>query len=413
MEYGLLGKKLGHSYSKEIHESIADYKYELRELTEDELGLFLREKDFKAVNVTIPYKESVIPYLDEISEKAKEIGAVNTIVDRGGKLFGDNTDFDGMRALIRHAGIPLDNKKVLIAGTGGTSKTASAVASSLGAKEVLKISRSPKDGAAVSYEDAYEKHSDADIIINTTPCGMYPDIDAVPVDVSRFDCLSGVIDAVYNPLRSQLVLDAQKRGIRAEGGLFMLAAQAVYACENFLGELPGDADELSRKAFERVRLSKENIVLCGMPSCGKSTVGTELAARLKRRFVDMDDVIVSRIGMSIADFFEKKGEAAFRDIESDVAEDLSKETGLVIATGGGAILREANVDALKKNGKLFFIDRSPEKLIVTDDRPLSSDIDKLKKRYSERYDIYCSVADVHIDGNGSIDDVVKEIQGKR
>ena len=413
MDYGLIGEKLGHSYSKEIHESIASYSYELKEIPRDALDDFLTRREFKAINVTIPYKESVIPYMAELSEKAREIGAVNTVINRHGKLQGDNTDFDGMRALIKHAGLELGGRKVLILGTGGTSKTALAVAGSLGAGEILKVSRRGQGNGIISYAEAMSVHKDAEIIINTTPLGMYPDTGSLPMDISGFTKLCGLIDAVYNPLRSALVLEAQRRGIKAEGGLYMLAAQAVYACEKFLGYLPAPADELTEKAFKSVLRKKENIVLCGMPSCGKTTVGQALSSKLNLSFIDMDDLIVSRTGMSIADYFKEKGEKAFRDIESEIALELSKKSGLVIATGGGAVLREENVLALKKNGRLFFIDRPLEKLITTDDRPLSSNRELLEKRYNERYDIYRAVCDIRVDGSGSAAEVTEIIMGMR
>ena len=268
-QYGCIGKKLTHSFSKEIHAQLADYRYDLIELTEDEIAPFFAEKAFAAINVTIPYKQTVIPYLDEVSAIAKKIGAVNTIVNRNGKLYGYNTDYYGMKALIEKVGIDLTGKKVLVLGTGGTSKTARVVAADMGAQEVLIVSRSAKEGC-ITYEEA-AKDSDAQVIINTTPSGMYLDCESEPIDISAFPQLVGVIDAVYNPLRTNLVLDAQARGIPAEGGLYMLVMQAVVAVEHFLDtEIPKDrADEV----FASVYAAKENIVLTGMPGSGKSTVG--------------------------------------------------------------------------------------------------------------------------------------------
>ncbi len=409
MQYGLIGGRLTHSYSKEIHEAIADYNYELKELAKDELAGFFAFKDFKAVNVTIPYKQDVIPYLDCVSDSAKEIGAVNTIVNKDGRLYGYNTDYAGMIALAEKAGIDFGGAKVLILGTGGTSKTASSAARSMGAKEVIKVSRhaDPAKGT-VSYGDAQTLHSDADIIINTTPLGMYPDVDSKAIDLGPFCKLRGLLDAVYNPLRSQLVLDAQEKGIPAAGGLYMLAAQAVYACEKFLDRKLGR--EYIDKAYSRVLSEKQNIVLCGMPSCGKSTIGKMLAEKTGREFTDTDEIIVSKIKVPIAAYFTVYGEESFRNIESETIKELSLMNGLVIATGGGAVLRKENVRDLKLNGKLVFIDRNLGLLTATCDRPLALDRAALTRLYSERYDIYNSCCDVRIENNDSISEVIRKIQ---
>ena len=406
MKYGLIGEHLGHSYSCEIHGAIADYEYELKELRPDELDGFMRQRSFNAINVTIPYKQSVIPYLDEISDRARSIGAVNTVVNTGGRLYGDNTDFAGMAALAKRIGIDFKGKKVLILGTGGTSRTAHAVAESHGAATVLHVSRRGGDGL-ISYEDAAQKHSDAQIIINTTPVGMYPDTEKKPIDISAFPVLEGVLDAIYHPLRTNLVLDAQERGIPASGGLYMLSAQAVYASAVFLGKEVDPA--LIDKAYNLVKADKQNIVLVGMPSCGKTTVGKIIAERTGKTFFDTDEAIVAEIGMTIADFFAQNGETAFRELESRVIAEASKKGGLVIATGGGAVLRPENVRAMRQNGAVVFIDRAPEKLITTDDRPLSSSRAALEKLYETRYDIYKNAADLHADGNGTPDEVAEAI----
>ena len=406
MKYGCIGERLGHSFSKEIHALIADYEYELCELTPDSVGAFMTEKSFNAINVTIPYKEKVIPYLDSIDEAAKLIGSVNTVVNRGGRLYGYNTDFYGMSRLIEKCGIDLLKKKVLILGSGGTSKTAYAVAKSIGADPIIRVSRQRRDDA-VSYSDMYESHTDADVIINTTPVGMYPDIFARSVELSRFPSLSGYVDAVYNPLRPTAVLEALERGVSAEGGLYMLVAQAVRASEIFLDATLSD-DTLDT-AFDKILRSKENVVLIGMPSSGKSTVGRLVAEALGRKFVDTDEIIKELAGTSIPEIFATRGEAYFRNLESEAVEIASKGTSFVIATGGGAVLKWENVKALKRNGRLFFLDRSPEKLITTSDRPLSSDRDALIKLYNERYGIYCSSADVKIDGNDDATSVAKNI----
>lgn len=408
MKYGLIGKPLGHSFSREIHTLIADYDYRLLEIDEDELPRFFQERDFSGINVTIPYKQAVIPFLDEISDEAKKIGAVNTIVKKEGKLFGFNTDFFGMRALIKSAGLDLENKTVLILGTGGTSKTAVEVSKSLGATEIVKVSRK-KSLDTVTYYEAYEKFSGADVIINTTPVGMFPNADKTPVDVKKFKNLQGVIDAVYNPLRTNFVLDAESIGAKGRGGLYMLVAQAVYASALFLDKT---ADEsVIDKTYARILKEKRNIVLCGMPSSGKTTVGKALANDFGKRFIDTDDVVVEKRKESISDIFEKYGEGEFRKEERLAIEELSKENGLVIATGGGAVLDENNVRALRRNGVILFLDRSLENLVATADRPLSSDTEKLKNLFEKRYDVYKSCADAVIPADGEIADVVEKIKG--
>ncbi len=394
MEYGCIGERLTHSFSKEIHAKLFSYQYELCELSPEEVGGFLKRRQFKAINVTIPYKQTVIPYLDEISEIAQKIGAVNTIVNRGGKLFGYNTDFWGMRALAERIGICFDGKKVLVLGSGGTSKTAAAVAKSLGAADTFRVSRTAKDGS-ITYEQAKKLHTDAEIIINTTPCGMYPHNGGVAIDLDDYPLVQGVLDAVYNPLRPALVLKALEKGIPAEGGLYMLVAQAVFAAELFTDtKIPREKID---SVYDEIYRKKQNLVLIGMPGCGKSTLGTMVANELSLDFIDTDPLIVQKAGKSIPEIFETEGEAAFRKLESEVVREVSCRQGALIATGGGAVLNGENVRALRENGMIVFLDRPLEKLVATADRPLSSDREKLRKRYEERYDIYCAAADIKID----------------
>ncbi len=410
MKYGLIGEHLKHSYSCEIHAQIADYEYELHEIPPSGLGEFLKKREFNAINVTIPYKQDVIPYLDEISDTAKRIGAVNTIVNRNGRIYGDNTDFAGMLALAKHIGVDMKGRKVLILGTGGASKTGHALAEYMGAQSVFYVSRSGKDGS-ITYEQAVTEHSDAQIIINATPVGMFPKQDGRPIDISAFPKLEGVIDAIYNPLRTNLILDAQERGIPAEGGLYMLSAQAVHASAVFR-DIPLD-ESLVDKAFKSVKNDKQSIVLIGMPSSGKTTVGRILAEKCGKQLADTDEYIVRKIGMPISDFFAKHGEAEFRKIEKETVAELSATGGRIIATGGGAVLDAENVRALKQNGVLVFLDRRPENLIATDDRPLASRRSALEKLYAERYDIYCAAAELHIDANttpeAEADAILKEL----
>ena len=400
MKYGLIGEHLPHSFSKEIHAKIADYIYELHEIEKAELDGFMREKDFIAINVTIPYKKDVIPYLFEIDENAKRIGAVNTVVNRGGKLFGYNTDFFGMCALIRRIGLDLNGKKVAVLGTGGTSNTAVAVCEALGAKQTVVVGRIAKN-KAISYEELYRDHTDADFLINTTPCGMYPypdgneNISATAVELSKFPNVKGVVDAVYNPLRPNLVMDALESGIPAEGGLYMLVAQAVVAAEKFMGKSLDPS--ITDRIFTEIRASKENIVLSGMPGSGKSTVGKHLAKELNRAFIDTDEEIVKQTGKEITDIFAEIGNEGFRQIEAEVIARVSSENqGAVIATGGGAILRDDNVRALKRNGKIYFLNRPIENIVPTADRPLALDRNALEARFRERYAKYLSTCDKEI-----------------
>jgi len=407
MEYGLIGEKLGHSFSKEIHQKIGHYDYRLQELAPHEVPSFLESADFRAINVTIPYKTVVIPYLSSLSAEAEAIGAVNTVVNRGGKLYGYNTDFIGLTKLILRVtdGKPLRHK-VIILGTGGTSLTASAVVRAMGAEPIL-VSRTSKAGA-ISYEEALSEHTDASFLINTTPLGMFPQTEGMAIDPAAFPQLEGVVDAVYNPLRPPLIRRARSLGLPAEGGLYMLVAQAVAAYGFFFDVIPEES--FTDRIYREVLREKETIVLIGMPASGKSSVGAMLASRLGRPFIDSDAEIVKEIGMSIPAYFAAHGEDSFREVESRVIARLSVTAGgSVLATGGGAILRADNVDRLKANGRLFWLDRSLENLIPTSDRPLSSDVNALRQRYEERYSRYRDAADVRIDGNGTVQAVADAV----
>ncbi len=408
MEYGCIGEHLGHSFSKEIHNALADYEYCLQELTPEQLKVFMTEKNFKAINVTIPYKKDVIPYLDYISDEAKAINAVNTIVNKNGKLYGYNTDFSGLKSLIERHNVSLTGKKVAVLGSGGTSNTAFAVSNSMGACEVIRVSRTSK-AFFVSYEELYNEHSDVQIIINTTPCGMFPNPGDTAVDINKFPCVEAVFDAVYNPLNSRFVIEARKKGIVAVGGLYMLVSQAAYAVEKFIGS---SVDvEKTENIFKNLYKNKMNIVLIGMPGCGKSSVGKYLAESLSKSFADTDDLIVEAAGETIPQIFKTKGEGAFRKTECEVIYQVSKDNNKIIATGGGAVLNDENIKNLKGNGRVYFINRPIDLLVTTSDRPLSSNRQDLEKRYNERYSLYMEAADVVIDGSGSVEDVAKRIEG--
>ena len=409
MKYGLIGESLSHSFSKIVHHKLGDYSYELCEIAPESLGSFMKERDFLGINVTIPYKEAVIPYLDYVDYSAKSIGAVNTVVNRDGKLYGYNTDYHGLRALFEYAGIDPIDKKAAILGAGATSKTAYAVLRHLGADMIITAGRKRRIGN-MDYAELIEKHCDTEIIVNTTPLGMRPFITEAAVDLSYFHNLSGVIDVVYNPLNTTLVQQAKELGVRAETGLYMLIAQAVYASELFFDiKYPKDTIE---KIHRQIKQDTENIVLIGMPASGKSTVGRILADRLGRRLIDTDELIEQRVGMTVREIFDTKGEEEFRRLEGEAIGSICKETSLIISTGGGAILRKENLSALRYNGKLFFIDRPLENLIPTDTRPLSSSREAIEARYNERYGIYCSVCDKRIDADCSPKEVADKILEK-
>ena len=406
MRCGLIGERLGHSFSAEIHEKLGRYEYELIELSPGELEHFFRRRDFDGINVTIPYKRAVMAYLDGMSERAAAIGAVNTVVNRGGKLWGDNTDFGGLEALVRRSGFDLRGAEVLIAGSGGTSRTAEAVARSLGAKQTMRLSRSGRDGA-VTYEAAYERHAGAQYLINTTPAGMYPDLDGCSVDLDRLTGLRGVVDAVYNPLTTRLVRAARARGIPAEGGLFMLTAQAVASAEDFCGERV--TPETTERLYREMLFEKRSIVLIGMPGCGKTTLGALLARQMGRELVDTDAETACRAGMSIPEIFRQRGEACFRTLESETIRAVSRTGGRVIATGGGAALRQENVDALKQNGVVVFLDRPLAQLHPTDDRPLADSAEKLRRLYEERRPVYAAAADVTVPVYGTPEETAEKL----
>lgn len=404
LEYGLIGAKLGHSFSPEIHAKIGHYPYELRELSPDGVHQLLEERTFRGLNVTIPYKELVIPLLDEISDRARKIGAVNTIVNRNGRLYGDNTDYSGAAALIRHAGVEISGRKVLILGTGGTSKTLRAVTEDMGARKIVRVSRHSGEGLC-TYEEAARLHSDAQVIVNTTPVGMFPNVDGCPLEVEQFPALEGVVDVVYNPLSTRLVQSARKLGLPAEGGLYMLCAQAVYAAGRFFDREIDDSR--IEGIYRSVLREKQNVVLIGMPSCGKTTVGRWVARRLKRPFRDTDKLIVRRAGKSIPEIFAEKGETGFRQMEAEIVAEVARESGVVIATGGGSALNPESVRRLKQNGRIYFLDRPLEQLCPTGDRPLSSNADALRKRYEERYPLYNAVCDQRIPAEGTIEENVE------
>ena len=399
--YGLLGETLGHSFSPQIHACLGDYEYKLFEVAPEDLGDFLRSGSFEGLNVTIPYKKAVMPYLAEISENAKAIGSVNTItVLPNGTLRGDNTDYDGFLYLVRRSGIAVNGKKALVLGTGGASLPVKKVLSDLSAREIISISRTGEN----NYQNL-EKHFDADLIVNTTPVGMYPNNLQAPLSLDGFSHLSGVLDIVYNPQKTQLILDAEQRGIPAFSGLTMLVAQAKRAAELFLNT--NIDDRKNDEIYETLSRQMKNIVLVGMPGCGKSTVGKALAKRLSRPFFDADQEIVKRAGKSIPEIFQTEGEAGFRKIETEVLFDLCRQSGAVIATGGGAVTVPQNHDILRQNSLVVFINRDIA-VLPTNGRPLSEQND-LHEMFRQRLPLYRAVCDYEVDGNSEIQTVTDRV----
>lgn len=401
LKCGLLGEKLGHSYSPQIHSMLADYEYKLFEKSPEELEDFLKSGEFDGLNVTIPYKKSVMPYCAELSPTAAQIGSVNTIVRRSdGSLYGDNTDAFGFENLIVHNGIEVKGKKALVLGTGGASVTAQAVLKNLGASEVVVISRKGED----NYENI-AKHADAEIIANTTPVGMYPKNGKAAVDLAQFPKLSGVLDVVYNPARTALLLQAEKLCIPCAGGLYMLVSQAKRSCELFTGKSIPDS-EIDR--IERILSHQmQNIVIIGMPGSGKTAVSTMLAERLGRKIFDTDTIVSEKAGMTIPEIFAAQGEAGFRKLETEVTAEVGKLSGNIISTGGGVVTVADNYELLHQNGVIVWIERDTNKL-ARDGRPisLSSDLNEL---YAARLPLYERFADIKADNNGDINDTVNAI----
>lgn len=405
MEYGLIGEKLGHSYSRQIHEQIGGYSYQLHELpTEADARAFLEARDFKGVNVTIPYKKLVIPYCDKIEPRAAAIGAVNTLVNRDGKLLGFNTDYDGFQYLARRHGVRFRGKTVLILGSGGTRNTVAAVARDGGAARIITVSRTGGDGA-VTYAQA-EASGEGQIIVNASPAGMYPNNGGCLIDLRRFPDLEAVLDVVYNPFRTELVLRAAERGVTAAGGFEMLVAQAVYAAQYFTGRT-FDAGQAVPEVSRRLQRELANVSLIGMPGCGKSSIGAALSKRLGKAFVDLDEEIERRTGCNIPDIFAREGEEAFRRYEAETLAEVGKRTGQVIACGGGVIKTAANVHALRQNGTVLWVQRALDKL-ATGGRPLSRGGAALKQLQTERTPLYRAAADAVLDNSASLDRVVQE-----
>lgn len=398
--FGLIGEKLGHSFSPAIHHKLADYDYQLIELKPEELPSFLQGGGFDGLNVTIPYKKAVIPYCQALTPQARRIGSVNTIMRRkDGSLLGHNTDYDGFTYLLRAAGAEVKGRKALVLGTGGASLTVHTVLRDLGAGETVAISRSGPD-----HYGNLDRHKDAKIIVNATPVGMYPNTGAVPLDLGGFPALEGVFDLIYNPAKTQLLLEAEKRNILCANGLGMLVAQAKAAAERFLGRaIP---DERVAEITREMERDTRNLLLIGMPGCGKTTVGQALAERLGRELVDTDALIVEQVGCTIPELFASQGEEAFRQVEHQVLCQTAKRSGLVIATGGGIVTRPENFDPMRQNSTIIFLRRALDQLPVAG-RPISQ-THSLEEMYRSRLPLYQRAADLTVD-NITVENTVDEI----
>ena len=398
---GLLGERLGHSYSPAIHAMLGDYEYRLYECPRDKLGDFLKARDFDGLNVTIPYKKAVLPYCAELSPMAAAIGSVNTLLRRpDGSLYGDNTDAFGFESLLRHAGLDPAGRKCLVLGSGGASATVQAVLRQLGAGSVTVISRGGED----NYGNL-SRHRDAELLVNTTPVGMYPGNGLAPVDLTAFPGCRGVVDLIYNPARTALLLQAGRLGIPCAGGLWMLAAQAGRAAELFTGSAV--PEDVIPRVTAALRRETENVILIGMPGSGKTTVAMALAEKLRRPVLDSDAAVAETAGIPIPEIFEREGEAGFRRRETAALAELGKRGGIILATGGGSVTRPENYDLLHQNGTILWLQRDIAKL-PTDGRPISQSRD-LSELLRERTPAYTRFADHIIDNNGTVEETLCRI----
>lgn len=399
MKCGLLGRKLGHSYSPQIHAHLGSYCYELFEREPEELEDFLKNGDFSAINVTIPYKKDVIPYCTELSDRARRLGAVNTIVRRAdGSLIGHNTDYFGFESTIRRTGLDPAGKKVLVFGSGGASNTAVAVLKEMGAQVTIITHKE-------NTPETLRKHGDTKLIVNASPEGMYPKTGTSPADLDLFPQLEGVLDMIYNPARTKLLMDAAARGLVAENGLWMLVAQAKESAEWFTGS--SISDEVIASIHRELRLEMENIILIGMPGSGKTTIGKLLASKLHKQFADADQVLSENASTSIPEIFATEGESGFRIRETQTLQELGKQSALVLATGGGCVTREENYPLLHQNGTIFCLNRDISRL-PTDGRPLSQ-AGKLEQMYQVRKPLYERFADYQICNNGNPEETAAQI----
>lgn len=401
MRCALIGEKLSHSYSRLIHKKFGMYSYDLVELPPDNLKEFVEHGGYDAFNVTIPYKSAIIPYIDKVETLAMQIGAINTVCRLGGKTYGYNTDILGMAYMLKRAGIALGGKHVMIFGSGGTGKTAEMLAKKNGAASITVVSRS----GSVNYKNFYELQQ-TQIIINTTPVGMYPYSDISLADLSKFRNLEAVADVIYNPMRTRLMLQARELNLKYAGGLYMLVAQAKYSMDIFVKNR--HPDEIIEQVYKYLLSRIINIVLVGMPGSGKTSIGKAVARRERRRYVDSDAEIVASEGRAITEIFAEKGEEYFRKKEKQTLFLLGSQNGMVISTGGGAVLDRENYYSLKANGRIYYLEREINDL-ATRGRPLSTGTEALKKLLEQREPLYKAFADVTIENDGDFFSCVDKI----
>jgi len=404
--FGLLGEKLGHSYSPLIHSYLGEYEYPLYEISSADLEKFMLDKNFDGINVTIPYKQAVMPYCSKLSEEAKIIGSVNTIIkQKNGSLHGYNTDYHGFTEMLKQGNIDPSGKKVLVLGDGGSARTVKAVLNELKAKEVITISRRGEN----NY-DNIDRHYNTEIIINTTPVGMYPDNGKSPINLEKYTNLKGVADLIYNPMRTKLLLEAEKLGIPCINGLTMLVAQAEMASRLFTGE--HDHLDVITKITDEIYKKSKNIALIGMPGCGKTTVGKSLAKKTGRPFSDIDTLIEIKAGKSIPEIFAETGENTFRQLETQALKEESKKSGIVTATGGGIVTRPENLDLLRQNSFIIYLKRDITDL-KTDGRPLSQGVgvETLANQRLPLYEAWSDhIIDAQADPDMTADKVLEAIQ---
>ena len=402
MEYGLIGAKLGHSYSPAIHARLGDYDYRLYEMSAEGFVRLMEARSFKGLNVTMPYKVLAYEHCDALSDAARAVGCVNTLVVReDGSLYGHNTDIGGFIALARRAGVTMAGRKCAVLGSGGASLTAQTACKWLGARETVVVSRK----GPVDYAALYRDHADVEVLINATPVGMFPGNGVSPVDIARLPALTGVLDVIYNPDKTALVLDAEARGIPCAGGLYMLVGQAREAAELFMGKAIPESE--TDRIYGLLRAEILNLLLVGMPGSGKSGIGRRVAEAMGRPFVDCDAEIVRRAGMSIPEIFAAQGEGGFRELESQVVADVCKQKSTVIALGGGAVLRKENVRAMRQNGVVVMLERDLGALSM-DGRPLSKSREALKAMWAAREPLYRAAADAVVDNNRAPETAARE-----
>lgn len=400
--YGLLGRKLGHSLSPQIYSLIGADSYELFCREPDELDAFFADEKISAFNVTIPYKIEAFNRCDELSETARKIGSVNTVVRRSdGTLFGDNTDYYGFMKMAEKYGADFNNKKVVILGSGGAAKTVLCAVNDSGAAKTVVVSRSGEN----NYENIY-RHYDADIIVNATPVGMFPENGKSPIDLSKFKNPSCVLDLIYNPARTQLLLEAEKLGIPCGNGFYMLVTQGLRSAEIFFGKKYDDS--IADYVYNKIRTEKNNIILTGMPGCGKTTAGRILAEKIGKIFIDSDEEIEKKMNKKVPEIFSQFGEENFRKIETEAIKEIGKELGCVIATGGGSVLKKENRDALKQNGTVIYLKKDLS-LLSLEGRPLSKNAGAVEELYRQRKEIYESFADFTVRVSDSVEETAERV----